>query len=84
MVRVELTGRKCRCVVRRIFCRANLGQSEVENLGVPSFGYEYVSGLDVPVDDALRVSCIEGIRDIDRHTKKLVEFHRSARNQVLQ
>jgi hypothetical protein len=42
-----------------------LGHAEVQQLGVPTRGNEYVGGLDIAMDDALRVSALERIADLD-------------------
>ena len=44
---------------------AHLGQSEIQNLGVSALGDEDVSGLDVAVDNAFGMGCVERIRNVD-------------------
>ncbi len=63
---------------------SELGQSEIENFGVLSLGHENIGGLDVAVDDSLRVGCIQGISDLDAGREQGFEFHRAARDAVLQ
>ncbi len=47
--------RVCRCILaRRTDRRRDLGQPEVENLGMAALGDEDVGGLDVAMDDASR------------------------------
>jgi len=36
----------------RTIHRADLGQSEIENLCVPAIGHEQIGGLDVAMNDA--------------------------------
>ena len=43
----------------------DLGQAEVENLGVAALGDEDVRGLDVAMDDSLGVRGVEGVGDLD-------------------
>jgi hypothetical protein len=42
-----------------------LGEAEVENLGVASRGHENIGGLDVAMNDAFGVSGFEGVRNVD-------------------
>jgi hypothetical protein len=44
---------------------AHLGQPKIQNLGVVAVCDETVGGFDIPVNDALGVSRIERIRDLD-------------------
>ena len=43
-----------------------LRQAKVQHLRVAARGGEDVRGLDVPVDDPLRVGGVEGVGDLDR------------------
>ena len=61
-----------------------LCQSEIENLGVSSFGDENVGRLDVPMDDAFGVSRVERVGNLDAYVEERVHFHRATANQVLQ
>ena len=49
----------------------DLGQSEIENLGVPALGDENVRGLDVAVDDAFGVRGVERIGNLDGEREQL-------------
>ena len=42
-----------------------LGQAEVQDLGLPALGDEDVRGLDVPVNDPLGVRGVQGIRELN-------------------
>ena len=62
----------------------DLGQAEVENLGVSALGHENVCGLDVAVDDSFRVGCIERIGNLDGEREDQLCFHWPACDAVLQ
>ena len=49
-------------------------QAEVENLGKPPLGDENVGGFDVTMNDALGVSCIEGIGDLDSNGDNMLRI----------
>jgi hypothetical protein len=51
---------------RRICCWFHLRQAKIENLRVPSLGEEDIGGLDVAMNNALGVRCVESIGDFDR------------------
>src|ERR1022692_1304358 len=86
MIRVHRTRLrvKSRNVARRTRCSHDLRQPEVENLGVPTLGDENVRGLDVTVDDAFCMGCIERVRNLDGPRQNQFVFHRSACNSMLQ
>src|SRR5712691_8571647 len=48
-------------------CVSDFGQSEVQDLGVPTFGDKDVRRLDVAMDDPFGVRRIERIGDFDGH-----------------
>ena len=60
-----------------------LRQPEVEHLHAATLGQENVRGLDVPMDDALLVRGVQGIRDLDRDAENFVGQHRPASDSVL-
>jgi hypothetical protein len=62
----------------------NFGEAEVENFGIATFGDENVGGLDVAVDDALGMSGIESVGDLDRVSEELIELDRAADDDVLE
>jgi hypothetical protein len=45
--------------------RGHLGQSEIQNLGVSALGHEDVCRLNVAVNNALCMRCIERISNVD-------------------
>src|SRR5580692_9842749 len=62
----------------------DLGQAEIENLGVAALGYEDVGGFDVAVHDAFGVRGIECVGDLDGEGKQSVQLDRASTDQVLQ
>jgi len=62
----------------------HLGEAEVENLGVASFGHEYVGGFDVAMNDAPGVSGVERVRDLDANLQNTIEFQRAVADQMLE
>ena len=59
-------------------------QSKVENLGVAALGDENVRGLDVAVDDPLRMGRVERIGDLNRQTKQNISVDGLAGDEMLQ
>src|ERR1700730_18038851 len=55
-----------------------LGQAEIEDLGVAQFGDKYVCRLNVAMDDALGVGGLEGFRDVDSPVQYGIERKRLA------
>ncbi len=43
----------------------DLGQPEIQHLGVPALGHENIRGLDVAMHDALRMRRIQPIGNLD-------------------
>ena len=62
----------------------DLGQAEIENLGVAALGYEDVGGFDVAVHDAFGVRGIECVGDLDGEGKQSVQLERSCADQVFE
>ena len=42
--------------------RSQLREAEVQNLSLPAMRHEDVGGLDVAMDDLIRVGDVEGVR----------------------
>jgi hypothetical protein len=63
--------------LQRDFC-----QPEIENLGLTSIRHEDVCGLDVPMDDALRMGRIQRIGDLDAQTEHRLSLQRLAGDPV--
>ena len=61
-----------------------LRQAEVENLGVPSLRDEYVGGFDVTMNDALAVSSIEGVGNLDGNRDNTLGIQGACGDQVFQ
>jgi hypothetical protein len=47
-----------------------------------SVRYEDVSGLNVAMDDSLRMGCVQGIRDLDAEIEHRADLQRLARDHV--
>ena len=54
----------------RLIAVGDLGQAEVQNLGVAALGDENVRGLDVAVNDSLGMRGVESVGDLDAETQK--------------
>ena len=61
-----------------------LGQSKVQHLGIPSLGDEDVARLNVSVDNALGVSRIQRIGNLNPQIEQLIGLHGAALNAVFQ
>ena len=64
--------------------RHHLRQSKVENLGVSALGDKDIRGLDVAVDNTLRVRGIERVGNLDGQTEQNIGFHGPAGDAMLQ
>ena len=64
--------------------QSDLRQSEIQNLGVSALGDEDVGGLDVAVDDALRMRGVERVGDLDAQIEHRFDLQRLARDAVPQ
>ena len=49
-----------------------LGEAEVEDLDVSAFDEEEIRRLDIAVDDAAVMRCVERVRDMDAEFDRLV------------
>src|SRR5579864_2377459 len=61
-----------------------LGQTKVQNLRVTALGHKDVGRLDIAVDDACRMSCIQGIRNFDSQFQHVLNIQWLTGNQVLE
>src|SRR5262249_28072319 len=85
MLRVNaLSGHSLNSGSRAVILGVNFGQAEVQNFGVAAFGNENVGGLDIAMDDALRVCSVESIGDFDANLEEHFEIERSAHDDVLE
>src|ERR1022692_4893884 len=62
----------------------DLGQPEVENLGVPALGDKNIGRLDVAMNDPLGVRGVERVGNLNGEREDQLSFHRSAGNPMLQ
>src|SRR5215472_7156557 len=60
----------------------SFGQAEIENLRLPSMGYEDIRGLDVAMDDSLCMSRIQGVGNLDAQSKHGADGRRLAIDPV--
>src|SRR6266478_3420724 len=60
-----------------------LGETEIKNLGLMPPGDEDVGGLDVAMDDALCMSGVKRVGDLDSELEQAVQFQRLTVNRVL-
>ena len=66
-------------------CRGcDLGQSEVQNLGLPTCSDEDIRRLDVAVDDALGMRSIQSVGDLDREIERGSQLKRASTDAVFQ
>ena len=75
---------KRRNLARRTGRQTDLGQSKIQNLGVSALGYKQVCGLDVAVDYAFCVCCVQRVRNLDGEGQNQLGFHRSPSDAVFQ
>jgi hypothetical protein len=70
--------------IRRASHRNNFRQPKVQNLGVSALSDKDIGRLDVPVDDAFCVGCVERVRNLDSQRQDQLGFHRSPIDAMLQ
>ena len=58
--------------------RNQLGQAEIQNLGLPAHGDEDVGWLDIAVHDAFGMSSGQGIGDLNAQVQQLFHLQRLA------
>ena len=76
--------RRCGCIRTLCFGTDHLGESKVQNLHLPAFGDENVCGLDVAVNNALCMSSIERVSNLDGDVEHRLGVQRSAGDAVFQ
>ena len=62
----------------------HFGQSEIENLGMPPLGDQDVRGLDVTMNNAFGVSCVQSVCDFDGQRENFLGFQWATRDLMLQ
>jgi hypothetical protein len=65
-----------------LWLQGDFGETEVENLRLTSISHEDVRGLDVPMDDSLRVCRIESICELDSQIEHRFDLQRLTRDPV--
>jgi hypothetical protein len=68
----RLAHRGHRRKIRGAFCRSQLGQPKIQNLGVPALGHKYVGSLDIAVDDFFCMPSIQRVRNLDSEAGRLL------------
>jgi hypothetical protein len=63
--------------------RVDLGEAEVEELGRPALRHEDVCRLDVAMNDAGPVRCVERVRDVGGHDEQVGDRQRACAHLVL-
>src|SRR5207248_11334574 len=61
-----------------------LGQAEIQNLRVASFGDEDVGRLDVAMQNAFRMGGVEGVCYLDAERQGRLQFQRARSHKMLQ
>ena len=69
---------------RRLAVPRQLGQSEVQDLGLTALGDEKIGRFDVAVNDAFGVRGVERVRDFHRQVQQLLDRQRPGFNNVLE
>ncbi len=64
--------------------RGDLSQSKIENFRLTSIRHEDIGGLDVPVDDALRMCGVECVRNLDTQLQNLFSLQWLSRDLVFE
>jgi hypothetical protein len=64
--------------------RGNLGQAEIQNLGVLALGHKNVGGLDVAVNNTLRMRGVQPIGNLNGKGEQSFCIERFPRNQMFQ
>ena len=63
---------------------SDLGQPEVENLGVAALGHENIRRLDVAVNDACGMSSVECVGNLDSKRQHSLDFQGLSADAMLQ
>ena len=64
--------------------RRNLGETEIQNLSAPALGDENIRGLDVAMNNSLRMGCVEGVGHIDCDGQQAVHLDRPHADHMFQ
>jgi|GEM_PF-4729821 len=61
-----------------------LGQSEIHDLGLSTFGEKNICGLDITVDNSTRVCCIQCICNLNSNIQEPIDFQWSSFDRMLE
>src|SRR5712692_7033515 len=77
-------SRRRRKATRRTRLERQLGQPEIEDLGVTALGDEDVRRLDIPVDNSLGMRGIQRIGNLDSQVEHLIDLEWPPGDEVLE
>ena len=76
--------RRAGCLMGRVVVADQLGDAEVEDLGVAAVGDDDVGRLEIAMDDARRVSSAERLADVDADADDVAAGERSLGHAIRQ
>ena len=61
-----------------------LGEAEIEHLGLPILGQKDICWLDIAMNDPLTMRSAQSVRHLNRDLQQLIQFHRLAVDPLFQ